>query len=418
MRTYCKKADPTNIETIMPGVWNAFRRKWGRNDYGEMFRQYSGLTREQVRRIIDEDHHAMYNKKLEPGIRAIAIDAANRIKRRKLDLDPVRYENRRDPGSNKLRLVGIESPMHQVLDHICVWCMMDLFNAKIEPCQFASLESRGAVKGAHLIATWVKQDNDKAWYCTENGYRYSKSTEYYIQGDVRKCYPSMKREVVMKLLEDDISKNDTILWLTNELLSMHEHGFIIGSLLSQFLCNYIMSFCIREAFGMKKERRGKAVKLVHHQVWYMDDFILTGPDSRNLKMAYTRLGKVMKDRFGLELKPARVVRWCEKAPDIMGYVIHSDGTITIRPRNYLKARRIYTRAGNRSTMSLEQAHLVVSYNGFFKNSDCKEESKKLKVEEITNRAKRLISDYDTGRLFQCIPRLSSIPVSPLPSHGS
>lgn len=418
MRTYCKKSDPTDIEFIIPAVWESFRSKWTRNDYGKLFKEYSGLSRDDVHGIIVTDGYAMYNEKLAPGVKRIAEECVRRIKARQLNLEPVHYEERRDPGSNKLRLVGIETPMHQVLDHIAVQCLMDLFDAKIEPCQFASLRGKGAVKGARTIAKWVKDDNKKAWFCKENGFRFTRSTEYYIQGDVRHCYPSMKREMAMGLLRHDISKNDTLLWLVDELLKTHKHGFIIGSLLSQFLCNYIMSFCIREAFGMKKERRGKAVKLVHHQVWYMDDFIISGPDSRNLKMAYTRLGKAMKDRFGLELKPARVVRWCEKAPDIMGYVIHSDGTITIRPRNYLKARRIYTRVGNRSAMSLEQAHLVVSYNGFFKNSDCKEESKKLKVEEITIRAKRLISDYATGRLFQCIPRLSSIPVSRLPSPGS
>ena len=262
----------------------------------------------------------------------------------------------------------------------------------------------------------MKDDNKKAWFCKENGFRFTRSTEYYIQGDVRHCYPSMKREMAMGLLRHDISKNDTLLWLVDDLLKMHKHGFIIGSLLSQFLCNYIMSFAIREAFGMAKERRDKRIRLVLHQIWYMDDFILTGNDARNLKMAYTRLSKYMLNRFGLELKPTYVYRWNEKPPDIMGYVIHSDGTITIRPRNFLKARRVFTRAAGEKNLSLAQAHLIVSYKGFFVNSDCKVIAEKLHVAEISQKAQKLISDYVTGRLMQCIPKSSSTAPSPQPSQ--
>lgn len=418
MRTYCKKSDPTDVEFITTAVWDSFKHKWTRNDYGELFCEYSGLNRHEVHKIIVTDGYAMYNEKLAPGINRIAEECVRRIKAKQLDLDPVHYEERRDPGSNKLRLVGIETPLHQVMDHIAVHCLMELFKAKIEPCQYASLKNKGAVKGAHMIARWVRDDNKKAWYCTQNGYRFTRSTEYYIQGDVRKCYPSMKREMAMKLLRHDISKNEPLLWLVDELLKMHQHGFIIGSLLSQFLCNYIMSFAIREAFGMTKARRDKKIRLVLHQIWYMDDFILTGPDARNLKMAYTRLTKFMMDRFGLELKPSRVYRWLEKPPDIMGYVIHADGTITIRPRNFLKARRVYTRAAGDKPLSLAQAYLIVSYKGFFVNSDCKVATKKLNVVEIAQKAQKLISDYETGRLMQCIPKSYSTATTPLLSPNS
>lgn len=418
MRTYCKKANPEDVEFIIPAVWEAFRKKWFRNDYGRLFEEYSGLTRDDLLKIEINDHYLMYNAKLEPGIRRIAEEVVRRIKARNLELEPVDYQERRDPGSNKIRLVGIETPMHQVIDHVAVWCLMELFTSKIEPCQFASIKGRGQVKGAHLIADWVKQENQKAWYCEQNGYRYSKNTEHYVQGDVRKCYPSMRREMVMPLLRHDISKNEALLWLVNELLKAHKHGFIIGSLLSQFLCNYIMSFAIREVYGYKKARRGQAIKLVYHQVWFMDDFILTGPDARNLKMAYTRLTKYMQERFGLQLKPATPHRLVDKPIDIMGYVIHADGTITIRPRNYLKARRVFSRAAGMEYISLTQARLIVSYKGYFVNSDCRVEAKKLNVEPISLKAQKLISDYETGRLMQCIPKSCSTATTPLLSPNS
>lgn len=408
MRTYCKKADPTKLEYAEPAVWWAFKGKWRRNDYGALLSEYSGLTIDEIRLI------SLANEtwKFADGIRKIAEEAIRRIKERNLNLAPVKYEWRRDPGSGKLRELGIEEVMHQILDHIAVYCLMELFRAKIEPCQFASIRKRGPVKGAKFIRSWVKADNEKKWYCEQHGYRFSRSTEYYVQGDVRKCYPSLRKNVAISLLKHDISKNDTLIWLVDSLLDMHQKGFIIGSILSQFLCNYIMSFAIREVFQMRKTRRGRSVRLVIHQCWYMDDFILTSPDARNLKMAYTKLGEYMKKHFMLELKPAPVLRWDEKPPDIMGYVIHCDGTITIRPRDYIKAKRAYVRAGKQKFMCLAQARRVTSYKGYFVNSDCTVAVKNLKVKEISKKAAELISDHDTGRLMQCIPKSSSTAATP------
>lgn len=403
MRTYCKKADPTSLEYAVPAVWWAFKGKWRRQDYGALLSEYSGYTIDEIRII------SMANEtwKFADGLQKIAEEAIRRIKARNLKLAPVKYEWRRDPGSGKLRELGIEEVMHQLLDHIAVYCLMELFNAKIEPCQFASIRGRGPVRGAKYIRSWVKADNEKEWYCKQNGHRYSRSTEYFIQGDVRKCYPSLRKEVALDLLQHDISKNDTLLWLVDSLLDTHLKGFIIGSILSQFLCNYIMSFAIREVYKWTKTRRGKSVRLVIHQCWYMDDFILASPDARNLKMAYTKLGEYMKKRFQLELKPSPVIRWDEKPPDIMGYVIHCDGTITIRPRDYIKARRAFVRAGKQEMMLLAHARRVTSYKGYFVNSDCTVETKRLKVIEISKKAAKLISDFDTGRLMQCIPKSSS-----------
>lgn len=413
MRTYCKEADPAKLENAVPAVWWAFQGKWRRQDYAALLSEYSGMSISEIREV------SLVNElwRFAEGVQRIAEEAVRRIKERKLDLPPVKYEWRRDPGSGKLRELGIEGAMHQVMDHIAVYCLTELFKAKIEPCQFASIRKRGPVKGARFIQSWVLADNKKAWYCEQHGYRYARSTEHYIQGDVRKCYPSLRREVAMGLLTHDISKNDALLWLVNELLKMHIRGFIIGSLLSQFLCNYIMSFAVREVFGMKKTRRGKAVRLVVHQCWYMDDFLLTGPDARNLKMAYTRLGAYMKKHYGMDLKHAEVYRWSDKPPDIMGYVIHSDGTVTIRPRDFIKARRSYTRVDGEEAFALAQARRITSYKGYFVNSDCTVAEKKYHVKEISEKAAKLISDFDTGRLFQCL-NMCSTAAGPLPSPDS
>lgn len=413
MRTYCKDADPTNVSFIEPAVWDAFRKKWKRYDYGSFLAAYGGMSYEEAHaHAINHEYEAF-----SCAIRNITEEISRRIKARSLDLGPVRYEWRVDGSSGKRREIGIETVMHQIMEHVAVRCLSPLFKARIEDCEYASIKGRGQEKGAKRIASWVRQDNKNAWYAGKHGFSFSRSTEFYVQGDIRKCYPSMKIPMIMGLLRHDVGKNEVLLWFVEELLKMHTKGLIIGSLLSQFLCNYITSFAIREVFSWKKTRRGKEIQLIHHQLWYMDDFILTGPDRRNVKMAYNKLGVFLRRRFGLELKPAFVRRWTDAPPDIMGYVIHSDGTITIRDRIFIRAKRAFTRAAGDPALAISQARSIISYKGRFINSDCTGARKRLNVEKIAEKAQKLISDFDTGRLFQCL-NMCSTAAGPPPSPDS
>lgn len=415
MKTYCKNADPMNPEFIEPAIWMALHGKWKRFDYGLMISEYSGFAMREIRELAEKREMQAFT----PAVRKMARDIADRITKRELKLEPVRYEERVDGSSWKRRIIGIEHPFHQIVEHVAVYCLRDLFDAKIEDCQFASIKGRGPVRGTRAIAHWVLKDNQTEAYCKQRGYRFSGSTEYYVQGDIRKCYPSIQREVVMRLMQHDITKNKALVWLVDELLKMHHHGLIIGSLLSQFICNYMLSFAVREVYGYRKERRGKSIRLVSHQVWYMDDFLLTGPDRRNVRMAFNRLDAYLKRECGLELKTAHVKRWSDTPPDIMGYVVHRDGTITIRDQIYIRAKRAFSRALDKDTLSIGQARRIVSMKGYFLNSDCTVARKRLRVDKVSRSAQKLISDYETGRLIPCIPTSSNtaacLPQSPQPS---
>ena len=413
MKTYCKNADPTNVDFIMPAIWSAFKKKWKRHDYGSFLAHYGGMTYKEAHTYALEHRYEAFSG----AIRNIAEEISRRIKARNLNLGPVRYEWRVDGSSGKRREIGIETVMHQIMEHVAVHCLKPLFKARIEDCEYASIKGRGQERGAKRIASWVIQDNKNAWYAKENGFSYTRSTEFYVQGDIRQCYPSMKISMIMGLLRRDIGKNKVLLWFVEELLKMHTKGLIIGSLLSQFLCNHITSIAIREVFGWKKTRREKSIQLVHHQLWYMDDFILTGPDRRNVKMAYNKLSVFMKRRFGLILKSAHVRRWTDAPPDIMGYVIHADGTITLRGHIFIRAKRAFTRAAGKTALAISQARTVISYKGRFLNSDCTGAKKRLNVEGVAKAAQKLISDFDTGRLFQCL-NMSSTAAGRCPSPAT
>lgn len=348
MKTYCKHADPTDLQVIERYAYEAMSGKLKRKDYSEFVAGYCALSAKEIRRRARAAVTGY--PELEKALHFIALEIAGRIRARQLGLPPVRYSERHDGMCHKVRRIGLMSVMQQLMEHVAVGCMSELWEAKYEYHQYASIRGKGQLKGARAIQKWTKAGK----------------TKYFVKLDVRKCFQSLSRETVMRWMRRDIGKNTLLLWFVDELLKMHGDGLIIGSLLSQFLCNYFMSYGYRYVMGLHKERRGKSVRLVSCALFYMDDILLAGPDRRNLVMAVRKLIRYMRESFGLSIKPTWSVRRHEDAPiDMMGYVITARGRLKIRRRVFLRARRNFRRVwlGDRTRIVL---YRVGAYYGYFK----------------------------------------------------
>ena len=348
MKTYCKDVDPSDVKTIEPFVWEALSSKLKRKDYSEFAARYCELDGKEIRR------HARMGDGLYPEMKAalhlICEDISLRIRARSLALEPIRYSQRTDGLSKKTRTIGIESVMQQLMEHVAVGCMKELWQAKYEFHQYASIKGKGQLRGAKAIQKWTKKGK----------------TKHFVKLDVRKCFHSLSRKTAMKWLRRDIRKNKLLLWFVDALLQMHSDGLVIGSLLSQFLCNYFMSYGYRYVMSLCKERRGKRMKLVSCALFYMDDILLTGVDRRNLVMAVRKLAKYMKANFGLEIKENWNVRDNDHCGiDMMGFVITAKGKIKIRPRVFIRARRAFFRSAAGDDRQKIQ-YRVSAYYGFFK----------------------------------------------------
>ena len=348
MKTYCKDVDPSDVKTIEPFVYDALTDKLKRKDYSTFAARYCELDAREIRKQARMGNRA--HPEIVKAVHLVTLDISSRIRARELALDPVRYSRRTDGLSKKTRIIGVESVMQQLMEHVAVGCMKDLWQAKYEYHQYASIKDKGQLKGAKQIQKWTK----------------SGKTKYFVKLDVRKCFQSLKRETCMRWLERDIGKNKLMLWFVNELLLMHGDGMIIGSLLSQFLCNYFMSYAYRYVMGLFKERRVKRMNLCTAALFYMDDILLCGKDRRNLVMAVRKLIRYMKANFGLELKENWNVRNHEHCGiDMMGYVVTAKGKIKIRPRVFIRARRAFLRsAAGDNRMKIQNR--VSAYYGFFK----------------------------------------------------
>lgn len=346
---------------------------------------------------LKENNKAAFAKPTEN----IAKEAAGRIRERKLNLKPVEIREKADKSSGKVRMIGKESAMQQILDYIAVKASNSIWKRRIVPQQASSIRYRGQIYGTKMIQKWVQKDNRAERWARLHNKKYSRKCKYFVKLDVQKCYPSLRMEIFLKQFRRDCG-NDTLLWLWEELLRSHRaggyEGFMIGALPSQWGCQYIMSFIYRYAMGLNKERRGKTVKLSSHVLIYMDDIFITGSSRKDLKMAVRKIAKYTRDKFGLNIKPGWQIQEHDRTPvDMMGYVTYQNGTVTIRPRIFLRARRMALRCLAGDRLALSQAQRICAYKGYFDNSNSAKIKKRLKLDAVFRAASETVSRYERSK---------------------
>lgn len=285
----------------------------------------------------------------EHGNAAALIDEiAAQIAERSLELRPIKRYMHRERTNGKNRLIGIESVKQQVCDYVAITALDDLLKAKIGFWQVAGVKGKGQVMAARAVLRW-----------SNNG-------GYYVHMDVRKCYPSIKAGVVLKILKRHV-KSDDVLYLCETLLATYGGGLEIGSFFSLRMSQLVLSYGYHAVEDMHKERRGKRVRLVEHQLWYADDIYLFSSDKRNLRMAARSLQKLLLQDYGLMVKPWKICRIGDGEPvDVVGFRVRPHH-VTLRSSLFVRARRAFLRYARQRT--LRMARRVVSYFGWFKHAD-------------------------------------------------
>lgn len=360
--------------------------------------EWSCYTLGEVRLAIAAQNHAILLDICDD----IAREICSRIRSRDLRLTPIRFFKRVDGISGKERDISHESVMQQVMDAVAVAALMPLFKAKIMPHQYASVEGRGQVAGKKRIEKWIRRDKRCRWYG---------------KADVKKCFRSLSRRAVMRLLKRDIRKNAVLLWFVDALLSTYWKiedgkvmllGLVIGTLLSQWLCNYALSYLFRYIQNLCKvqHRHGTAVqtRLVHHILFYMDDILLIGSRAADVRSALHKAASWGRKELGIELHDDfKVLSLAHSRIDMMGYVVGYKCS-TIRARIFLRARRNYIRAAvwlrHNHRLTLRRAQACISYYGYFKHTDSVRIKAKLDVNRIFEKAKSDASFYSKMRTAQ------------------
>lgn len=361
------------------------------------------LLRNGMSRDAYAEMMATYNKSLaSAAVRSISQRAAQMIYEFEFDLPKPRIRTKLDITTGKVREIGCECAMQQVLDIIAVNGAMDIFKRRIVPQQASSIPGRGQVYGMHMIQRWVQKDNAALEYAKRHNLRAISKIKYFAKADVRKCYPSLRLEVFMKYFEKDCG-NVYLLWLWRTLLESHRideahQGFMIGALVSQWAAQYLISFAFEDMMNIKaKGRRGKEdQKAVSHMCIFMDDMLLTGSNRRHLKKAMKRLEMFMLLNFRLTIKPNWEIMELKDSQgiDMMGYVVYRSGKVAIRARDFIRARRMALRAIRNRNISYRQAKRITSYKGYFKHTNCRKAMSLYQLPRVFRIAQKVVSKFE------------------------
>lgn len=275
------------------------------------------------------------------SVASLLAEIEDEILHRSLTFQPIRRHWYREPTNGKLRLIGVES-----------------------------VKGKGQTMAANAVSRWSQEGG------------------YFVHLDIRKCYPSIKTDVVMSVLRHYVRSPD-VMYICRTLLSTYDDGLEIGSYFSLRMAQLVLSFGYHAVEDMHKVRRGSRVTMVSHQLWYADDIYLFSQDKRNLRSAARELQRLLLKRYGLHLKAWKICRISNDEPvDVVGFTVRPN-RVTLRPSLFLRACRAFRKY--RRLPTLKRARRVTSYNGWFKHSDSSSLVKDNGFDQVFKKARRHVS---------------------------
>lgn len=302
------------------------------------------------------------------------------IKSRNLILKPIRYTTRTDPSSHKVREIGIQDIKQQIFDYVVIEAFdRGGFLKRIGEYQCASIPKRGQSYGLKAIKRWMKEED----------------AVYACKLDIKKFYPSIDREKLMAWLRKRI-KNEPLLWMIEALIYTFKNGLSIGSYLSQYLANLYLSDVyhkIQEEYArVRKCKDGtiKRVRLVKHNIFYMDDFLLLGSNKRDIQRCVDLIIAECEVK-GLTIKEGYHIYKIDSIGfvDMMGFRIYRTH-VSIRRETCKHIRRTYLRFKKKRN-SVRLAQRIISFQGLINMANCFNFKKKYDAYKSFAIAKTLIS---------------------------
>jgi len=235
----------------------------------------------------------------------------------------------------KERLVAAAPFRDRVVHHAIVRIIEPIFERRFIEDTFACRRGKGSHAAMRRAAEFARR-----WPCA-------------LKCDVRKYFPSIDHQVLMRLLQRVIA-DPRLMALIGALLGTHadgqrqqwtpggdlfdvqvfNRGLPIGNLTSQFFANVYLNPL--DHF-VKHELRVKGY------VRYMDDFLLFGND----RTALRRQGREVRDKLAelrLEIHPDKYrLTPTAAGVDFAGFVVRADGRIRVRSSSVRRFDRRYKR---------------------------------------------------------------------------
>ncbi|MBE9140829.1 RNA-directed DNA polymerase [Nodosilinea sp. LEGE 07088] len=278
---------------------------------------------------------AQKGKRFRPNILDFNYHLEQELHTLKADLEQKTYK----PG--KYRTFEIKEPKPRLIsaapyrDRVVHHALCNVITPLMEPSFIYDTYANRERKGTHLAL--------------QRFTRYARSSDYVLQCDIQKYFPSIDHQILKACLRRKIKCPDT-LWLidtiidgSNEQIPAAFHfqdddllsplnrrrGLPIGNLTSQFFANvYLSGFdhFVKETLGGKKYLR------------YVDDFALFS-DSHDFLTEARQAIEAHLDRLRLKIHPVKShISKTQQGANFLGFRIFPD-RIRVRTENLRRARR-------------------------------------------------------------------------------
>jgi RNA-directed DNA polymerase len=210
----------------------------------------------------------------------------------------------------------------RILHHAIVNKLEPLFVSVFTADTYSCIKQRGVHKASYSLRKALQDRN---------------GTQYCLKLDIRKFYNSVNLVILKQLLRKKI-KDVALLNLLDEIIDSYDEGIPLGSLLSQFLGNYYLTYFDH---WIKEELK------VKYYFRYCDDMVILSDNKEELHLLFTKIEAYL-NTLKLEVKRNwQVFPVNDRGIDFCGYKHYHTHTLIRKSikKNYIKNNNKKTHFG-------------------------------------------------------------------------
>ncbi len=235
-------------------------------------------------------------------------------------------------------------------DQIVQWALMLVLKPILLKGMYdyscASIDRRGGTYGIKAVKKWLFHDE--------------KHTKYCLVCDIKKFYPSINQDILMKKFENKIKDKQT-LDLIEKIVRSTPSGLPIGNFTSQWFANfYLQDFdhYVKEQLKIK------------YYVRYMDDMLFFASNKRELGKKQKLIEKYIKDEKLTLKNNWQIFKVAKKKGDgrpidFLGYKFYRD-YVTMRGKTFLRTVRRIRKVAKKEYLTAKDASAILSYSARIK----------------------------------------------------
>ncbi len=285
-----------------------------------------------------------FSLRLMDNILGLRRDLVNRTYRH----GPYRAFNISDPKPRNIHKAGVRD---RLLHHAIYRALYPFFDRKFIPDSYSCRLNKGTHRAISRFRAF-------AYRVSRNHTR----TCWVLKCDVRKFFASIDHEVLLNILERNLTDKNT-LWLLREVIGSFRSGqpglpaqagkgLPLGNLTSQLLANVYMN-----EFDLFVKHKLKA----KYYVRYADDFVILSEDKTWLQELIPQIDSFLRRNLKLELHEDKIIlKTLASGVDFLGWVHFPDHRVLRRATRRRMLKRVEENPA-RETMS--------SYRGLLKHGN-------------------------------------------------